>query len=65
MKALGTGWGEGVRWRDIEVRRESGGRPFVHLTGRAKERLVELGASVAHCTITHTDDHAMAVVVIE
>jgi holo-[acyl-carrier protein] synthase len=65
MKALGTGWGAGVRWRDIEVGREPGGRPVVHLAGRARERLAELGASAVHCTITHTDDHAMAVVVIE
>jgi holo-[acyl-carrier protein] synthase len=65
MKALGTGWGAGVRWRDIEVGREASGRPLIRLSGRAQERLAELGATVAHCTITHTDDHAMAVVVIE
>jgi holo-[acyl-carrier protein] synthase len=65
MKALGTGWGAGVRWRDIEVRRHPSGRPFVELSGRAREVLDQLGATTAHCTITHTDEHAMAVVVIE
>ncbi len=65
MKALGTGWGFGVRWRDIEVGRLPSGKPVVHLHGRAGEILRSLGASVAHVTITHTDEHAMAVVVLE
>jgi holo-[acyl-carrier protein] synthase len=65
MKALGTGWGAGVRWRDIEVKRHPSGKPTVELHGRAKEICSALGATIVHCTITHTDDHAMAVVVIE
>ncbi len=65
MKALGTGWGNGVRWRDIEVTRLPGGAPVVRLHGRAAEIMRGRGASVAHCTITHTDDHAMAVVILE
>src|SRR5258708_1973674 len=31
MKALGTGWGAGVRWRDIEVRRGPAGAPVANL----------------------------------
>ena len=65
MKALGTGWGNGVRWRDIEVKRHPSGKPEVALHGRAKEICARLGGAPVHCTITHTDDHAMAVVVIE
>jgi holo-[acyl-carrier protein] synthase len=29
MKALGTGWSHGVRWRDIEVIRPKGQRPTI------------------------------------
>jgi holo-[acyl-carrier protein] synthase len=65
MKALGTGWGAGIRWRDIEVRRGPAGAPEAHLSGRAAERLAELGASRVHCTITHSEDHAMAMILIE
>jgi|SRR5688572_210319 holo-[acyl-carrier protein] synthase len=65
MKALGTGWGYGVRWRDIEVRRGPAGAPEAHLSGRAAERLAELGATRAHVTITHSDDHAMAMIILE
>ena len=32
MKALGTGWNHGVRWRDIEVSRQPGGRPTINST---------------------------------
>jgi len=65
MKALGTGWGAGVRWRDIEVRRHPSGKPVVELHGQAKEICAALGGTIVHCTITHTDQTAMAVVVIE
>jgi holo-[acyl-carrier protein] synthase len=65
MKALGTGWSGGIRWRDIDVRRHPGGQPFVELSGRARERLAALGATTVHCTITHSRDHAMAVVILE
>src|ERR1700691_6717768 len=35
MKALGTGWRFGVRWRDIEVMREPTGKPSLRLDGVA------------------------------
>ena len=35
MKALGTGWSRGVRWVDVEVVREKGGRPTMKLAGEA------------------------------
>src|ERR1700735_4413884 len=36
MKALGTGWRRGVRWRDIEVIREPSGKPSLGLKGAAQ-----------------------------
>jgi len=65
MKALGTGWGAGVGWQNIEVRRHPGGQPFIHVSARAHERLGQLGATTVHCSITHTDEHAIAFVIIE
>src|SRR6185436_10163786 len=44
MKALGTGWAEGIAWRDIEVTRDEAGKPGLELTGRARERFTTLGA---------------------
>src|ERR1700690_606008 len=43
MKALGTGWSHGVRWRDCEVTRLPGGRPTMTFHGRAGEFAAKLG----------------------
>ena len=42
-KALGTGWSQGVRWRDVVVSIEP--RPAVRLDGRAAEVARRLGSS--------------------
>ncbi|MCK5237490.1 MAG: holo-ACP synthase [Deltaproteobacteria bacterium] len=39
MKALGTGWSQGIKWQDIEVRNAPGGRPIVLFRDKAKELL--------------------------
>jgi holo-[acyl-carrier protein] synthase len=65
MKALGTGWSGGVRWRDIEVLREPSGKPAVRLHGQAARALAALDADAIHCTITHSRDHAIALVILE
>jgi holo-[acyl-carrier protein] synthase len=45
-KALGTGWSQGVRWRDVVVRTgpAAGGEPNVSLRGRAAEVARALGS---------------------
>jgi hypothetical protein len=43
MKALGTGWNHGVRWRDCEVARMPGGRPTMAFHGTAGEFAAKLG----------------------
>lgn len=65
MKGLGTGWGSGVAWRDIEVVVLESGAPAIQLKGRALERLLEIGARRVHLSLTHTRDLAMAEVVLE
>ncbi len=65
MKALGTGWRQGIRWRDIEVLSEAGGKPVLSLQGIAKKRFSELKATTAHLTMTHSRDLATAMVILE
>jgi len=36
-KALGTGLARGVFWKDIEVKNNQNGKPFIKLHGKAKE----------------------------
>ena len=65
MKALGTGWGQGVRWRDIEVARQPGGRPTIIFHGVARERAERLGGRQISLSITHTGNFALAEVILE
>jgi holo-[acyl-carrier protein] synthase len=64
-KALGTGISQGVNWLEIEVVREPGGRPTLHFQGRAAQMAARLGAVRAALSITHTEQLAMASVVLE
>lgn len=65
MKALGTGWKRGVRWTDIEVRNEPSGKPVLCFYGKAAHFARALGVSRTHISLTHTQDQAMAVVILE
>src|SRR5579884_3222512 len=65
MKALGTGWSKGVRWRDVEVIRKAGQRPTIVLHGAARERAERMGTKQISLSITHTGDLAMAQVIFE
>jgi len=65
MKALGTGWSRGVRWRDIEVTREPGGKPTLALAGVAREIANRLGVKHIAMTITHSGNLALAQVIFE
>ncbi|MGA9565570.1 MAG: holo-ACP synthase [Candidatus Korobacteraceae bacterium] len=65
MKAIGTGWSRGVTWQSVEVRRLPGSRPTMAFHGRAGEFFSKLGAVRAHLSLTHTEQYAMAVVILE
>lgn len=38
MKALGTGWNEGIQWKHIEVKHESSGKSRIELYQEAKNK---------------------------
>jgi len=65
MKALGTGWRDGVTWRDFEVANLPSGRPTLRLYGKAGEIAKKLGATNVVLSITHTAEQAMAMVILE
>src|SRR5882672_8865580 len=65
MKALGTGWNHGVRWRDIEVVRPRGQRPTIQFHGQAAVFAEKLGARNIALSITHTSEQALAHVILE
>ena len=65
LKALGTGWSQGLGFQQVEVLRADGGRPVLRLLGSAKARAEALGVTSAHVSLTHQKGMAGAVVVLE
>ena len=65
FKALGTGWGLGGRWTEVEVVSAPSGAPSLRLTGRAAEAAAERGVQRIHLSLTHTEETAAAFVVLE
>lgn len=65
MKAIGTGMRGGVTWRDFEVGREPGGRPTMLLHGKAAQVAKALGGRQTHLSVSHTEEHAVAYVILE
>jgi holo-[acyl-carrier protein] synthase len=63
MKALGTGHSHGVLWRDVEIVRR-GGPPQLRLHGGAARRFQAMGGRSSLVTITHSDELAMAQVLM-
>jgi holo-[acyl-carrier protein] synthase len=60
MKALGTGWGAGVGWRDVEVEGGGRGAPTLKLHGEAARRAAEAGL-VFQVSLSHAGHLASAV----
>lgn len=54
-----------IGWKEAEVRRREDGPPLLHFTGRAAARAAELGVVRVHLTLSHTDETAGAVVILE
>ena len=65
MKALGTGWGQGVRWVDIEVENQPEGRPLLRLHRQAAKVATSLGCRSIHLSISHTRAIVLAEVILE
>ena len=59
LKAIGTGWSNGIQWTDIEICNQMGGKPFVCLAGAAlhvsqSRGISEILISVSHCRLFAT-----------
>jgi holo-[acyl-carrier protein] synthase len=64
-KAFGTGIGKAMGWRDIDVRKKPSGEPFLLLTGGAERLAKERSVKNALITLSHSDQHAVATIVLE
>jgi holo-[acyl-carrier protein] synthase len=60
LKALGTGLGSGMRWTDVEVVNEEGGRPYVRLGGAVAAFAERHGVQQLEVSLSHTTGLALA-----
>ena len=65
VKALGTGFSDGLGLLHVEVLRGPAGQPQLHLHGPARARAEALGMRAAHISISHDRNAAVAFVVLE
>ncbi|GAB4363812.1 MAG: holo-ACP synthase [Spirochaetales bacterium] len=63
-KALGTGLYR-IQLRDINVVNDPHGKPELVLEGKAREIFQQLGGKKVHVSLTHEEDYALAMVVLE
>ncbi len=61
-KAIGTGVRMGFSWREVFVVKERSGKPSLQLSGKMAERY---GHFRMNLSLSHTDDTAMAIVILE
>ena len=64
-KAFGTGIGKAMGWRNIDIRKKESGEPFLVFSGPAEAFAAERGVASALITLSHTEHHAVACVVLE
>lgn len=60
LKALGTGWSQGIQWTDVEVVNAPGGKPSIALTGVALDISQKLGIAEMMISISHCREYATA-----
>lgn len=65
LKALGTGWSNGIRWVDVEIRREAGKAPVIKVHGQAAALATQMQVRAIHVSLSHSDENAVATVILE
>jgi holo-[acyl-carrier protein] synthase len=65
LKALQTGWRDGISWQDVAVSARDSGAPYLIFTGEVLATFERLGATAAHLSLSHTSEHAIAQVILE
>ncbi len=64
VKALGTGFRDGLTLQQIQVTHDARGRPALDYCGRARELCRTLGIREAHLSLADEEDYAIAFVLL-
>lgn len=65
VKAMGTGFADGITWKHVCVRNNEKGAPFIELSGPAQEKALAMGVQHVHLSISDEREHAVAFVILE
>jgi holo-[acyl-carrier protein] synthase len=65
LKALGTGWRDGLAFSDIEILNDELGKPQVFLHGKVKEFFDQQQIKQVSVSLSHTKDNALATAILE
>ena len=65
FKAMGKGWGGDISWKEIEITNLPSGAPRIAFYGKALELTTSQKISAAFVSISHIDQLATAVVILE
>ena len=65
LKALGVGYSQGVRWKDIEVISHVSGRPEIQLRNRTKALSHRHGVNRIHLSMSHDGTYGFVQVILE
>lgn len=65
VKALGTGFRGGTKFKCIEVKRDNLGKPYIDTTDGVKKIVEQKGVNKIHTTISHEKEYSVAVVIFE
>ena len=65
LKALQTGWRGGISWQDVEVAARESGAPYLIFRGQVLEVYKKFSATATHLSLSHTNEHAIAQVILE
>jgi holo-[acyl-carrier protein] synthase len=65
LKAMGTGWRNGAAFAEIEIINDDLGKPVCVVHGKVKEFIETNGITGIHVSLSHLDDIAAAIVMLE
>ncbi len=64
-KALGTGFSQGVTWKDFGVSNKSSGQPKLILSNKVEKLFITKGITSSHISLTDELPWSMAFVILE
>jgi len=65
LKAIGVGLFRGYQLKDIEIRNEKSGKPYIVLNDKIKKVLKKLNATNIYVSISHIKELSISVVIID